>query len=112
MSTMIESVVLDEELPVNDVMSLNNEERYEILDFIAKESEKNFISNTRIGDGYLVKIFSYLITGKIHWTSRTFYSIGELDKVLNIYSSSSIFIQLKLEPLLEVFKKEVYGDVE
>jgi len=112
MSAMIESASLDKDVPINDVMSLNNEERHEILDFIAKESEINLTSNVRVGDGYLIKIFSYLISGKIHWTTKTFYSAGELNKVLNIYSSSSIFIQSKLEPLLEVFKKEVYGDVE
>jgi hypothetical protein len=112
MSAMIESAALSEDLPVNNLMSLNNEERYEILDFIAKESEKNFTSNIKVNEGYLIKIFSYLVTGKVHWTNRTFYSVAELDKVLNIYSNSSIFIQLKLEPLLEVFKKELYGDIE
>ncbi len=112
MSSSAGSVGLTEDSLANNLTSLNNEERYEILDFIAKESEKNFTSNIKVNEGYLLKIFSYLVTGKVHWTNRTFYSVAELDKVLNIYSNSSIFIQSKLEPLLEVFKKELYGDIE
>lgn len=109
---------MNELLEVDDnildvIVCMDESEKNDLLQFLASEliiSQTKGV--TKLSDFRFVRILSYLFVGKKIWDTKTVYSASDLDSLIDFYNRAPESVQVKLDPLMEIFKVEIFGSID